>query len=496
MNPDDSQLDSLILDLLDGSISPSDHVTLQQTLKSDPAARTRYQQLTEIHNLLEIEAEHQHPTLKAEVLPMEKIVSRQRWRFAKRSLIAAAALILISALVLQVTLLDRPIPQSAETKFADYTSFKITQPANSKIPPNSTQMEPGSKLEIHQGSAEITFSSGVKAIVQAPAKLTLDQQLHVELESGIAWFQVPPEAVGFTVTSSQIKVVDLGTQFGVLAQPNTMHEVHVFKGKVKAQCLYGNKQTTTLTDGHAKRTNVTGNLLDTPLNHHAFLDSLPDGLTYLRWQLDGSPTPATEGNISRSQTITSKITGKTKKIMSPHGSATHFSPNGGHMLTNWPGIGADRPRTISAWIKIPPHTPKHDNAIAEWGITTPNADTTKWRVNINPASNKRGALRTEFGQGYVIGTTDLRDGKWHHITSVYDGSGYGSRDTIKLYVNGKPEPISQAKPNIIRTNLSSAHSTTCRVGKNFHGAIKDLYIFSGVLPPEAIAKQATQHLPN
>ncbi len=44
---------------------------------------------------------------------------------------------------------------------------------------------------------------------------------------------VPPQAVGFTIGSPNLDVVDLGTEFGLQVEAEGKTEVHVFKGKVE-----------------------------------------------------------------------------------------------------------------------------------------------------------------------------------------------------------------------------------------------------------------------
>lgn len=495
MDSNDTELDTLILALLDNDISPNEHAQLQARLKIDPRARERYKSLADLQNLLECEAEQHISSQKVELLPMEKIVSRQRVRFATRSIMAAAALILLTGLVLQVIILDHASTGPTTAQFSKFSDFTLTHTAEHSDSSDDMTIHAGSTLELYQGTAEINFAAGVTAFILAPAKLTLKDPSTLDFESGTGWFNVPAEAVGFTVNSAQLKIVDLGTQFGVIAANNSMHEIHVFKGRVEAQCLYGEKQKMQLIAGNARRTSVVGKLETTELNDSAFLKTLPRGLTYLHWNLDSqkSNTLSVQGNLASTANISSRFTGKTKQVESPSGKATQFTPSGGHLTTSWSGIGADRPRTISGWIKCPPQQPKHDNAIAEWGITLSTADSSKWRVNLNPSDNCQGALRTEFGQGYVVGTTNLRDGKWHHFASVYDGSGYGSKDTILLYIDGTREAISHSKSNTIRTNLESSISIPLRMGSNFNGSIDDLHIYNGQLPESEISRQANSN---
>lgn len=485
-----SDLDSLIFSLFDGSITPEEHSRLQVSLKNLPEARERYHTLVELHSLLEHVAEQQYSasSLGSNIIPMEDVVRRQRRRFAKRSLLATAAVILFSAFLLQFILIEKPDLSTASTSFSKLSKFHFTHIEGERKDLSHTLMRKGSTLELEQGTVQLNFATGVEAYVQSPARITLTDELNLEIKRGTAWFNVPPAAKGFSVSSERLKVIDLGTQFGVIVDGDS-HEVHVFKGLVEAESLFGKKETFELSAGQARQTNGLGQLKRTELDESYFLTHLPKGLTYLHWNFskaeDGSFI--TEGNAPTTSKIESRFT---KELPSTENQKITFKPGTGYLSTNWSGIDADRPRTITGWIKCPPHKPHNDAAITEWGVTRPYAVSSKWRVTINPGSGASGALRTEFGQGFIVGTSDLRDGKWHHFASVYDGSGYGNEDSIQLYIDGSLEAVSRCQPNTIYTVLDSEKSTPCRIGRNFTGSIGNISIYNGVLPAREILRQA------
>ncbi len=75
----------------------------------------------------------------------------------------------------------------------------------------------------------------MKALVEGPAEFILKSKDRVDLKYGTAWFQVPEGAQGFTVSTQNMEVVDLGTEFGVLIREEEGHrdQVHVIKGLVE-----------------------------------------------------------------------------------------------------------------------------------------------------------------------------------------------------------------------------------------------------------------------
>ena len=141
-------------------------------------------------------------------------------------------------------------------------------------------------------------------------------------------------------------------------------------------------------------------------------------------------------------------------------------------------------------------------AIVAWGAPMAQ-DGGKWQLAWNvgnppnaPQGGVHGAIRTEFGGGYVVGTTDLRDGRWHHVVSVFQGSGPGGdADRIRHYVDGRLEKVSAVIDGQINTRLLEARSRPTYIGRRLEddfpefglkGGIDELYIFPCALTPEQI----------
>lgn len=495
--PSDQEVETLILDLLDDAIPAGDFGRLQEILAADESARRLYLELVALHNLLELHAE-QVPQIgggnvipASPVIPIGRVMRKQQRRAGIRSLIAAMAALILVALGLHLILARDPEP-AVSIRSAPHSSFTITHPESADPARERNGLVPGSSLELVQGTLELDFASGVRSILRAPASITFTDTNHLYLREGVAWFDVPEKAVGFTATTPNIQVVDLGTEFGVVTSPRlatSEDEVHVFSGSVRARTLIGLKQAETLSAGQARKLHLTGKWMQIPHSGDPFLRKLPPGLPKLSWsfdRLEGDSFPTT-GNFPLTRRIESvATTDQVTQVRGKHGNAVSFLPGEGYLKTSWPGIDSDRPRTIACWIKCPPHSPV--GSIVEWGV--PFISSSKWRVCLNPElggeGGVRGAFRTEFGEGYVIGTKDLRDGEWHHVVSVYDGSGTGDGETIRLYIDGQHEPISASRPNRISTILDDPRSKPCLIGADFHGIIDDLRIFQGVLPERVI----------
>ena len=91
----------------------------------------------------------------------------------------------------------------------------------------------GQQLNLVDGFAEITFLSGVKVILQAPAKLDLSTADSSILRHGRMTASVPKGAEGFQIACNGITIIDRGTEFGLNSKESGKTEVRVFDGLVE-----------------------------------------------------------------------------------------------------------------------------------------------------------------------------------------------------------------------------------------------------------------------
>ena len=91
---------------------------------------------------------------------------------------------------------------------------------------------PPGLLDLTQGIVEIAFRNGAVVLLESPAKLNLLGPDRVLLIGGRAVAHVPGSAVGFTIETSEARLVDQGTEFGVSVAPEGPAQVQVFEGAV------------------------------------------------------------------------------------------------------------------------------------------------------------------------------------------------------------------------------------------------------------------------
>ena len=100
-----------------------------------------------------------------------------------------------------------------------------------------SRLTSGQRLDLTTGLVEITFNDGAVVVLEGPATFDVQSPGKAQLDEGRLAAVVPERAHGFEVTTARLNVVDLGTEFGLMAEPEGTTEVHVFNGLVKAQLL-------------------------------------------------------------------------------------------------------------------------------------------------------------------------------------------------------------------------------------------------------------------
>lgn len=100
-----------------------------------------------------------------------------------------------------------------------------------------SKLRPGQQLNLTTGLVEITFDDGAVVVLEGPSVFNVESRGRGQLHDGRLAATVPERARGFEIVTSRLNVVDLGTEFGVMAESAGATEVHVFNGLVKAQLL-------------------------------------------------------------------------------------------------------------------------------------------------------------------------------------------------------------------------------------------------------------------
>lgn len=371
----------------------------------------------------------------------------------------------------------------------------------------------GQRLELRSGLAEITFDSGARLVLEGAASLDINSAWDATLRGGTLKASVPPEAIGFRVSNAFVDVLDLGTEFTMIADPKRGAEVLVNKGEVEAAPRAGgDTETILLRETEARRFAESGvsdvsdrerklRLFTAPLA----LERFTPALNYAHWSFDGREAALrVDGPLASSGASDLSVLGAEQgsltRVESAHGEALRFDGER-YARASFPGITGSQPRTIAFWVRVPEDAPPIDTWMIAWGTSLPKLGYRPVHIGWNrrPAEGALGALRTDFGGGHAIASTSLRDGKWHHVAVYFaPGDDPDSPVQVKQYVDGRLESSTVA-PGAVRAPAGAADATVAdavflgyrltghkQEGRRFRGDLDELFIADRALQPNEI----------
>jgi len=220
-----SSNDDRIQRALDGLLSPEEHDALKADIIRDPELRAAYVDQAWLHSALRADRQALAELRNEPVAAEEKIV--RRWPIALWAASAAACVTLAASVLIfnKGTLFRRPVATLVQAENCRWAGSDLPTVVNAKLGVG--------KLSLAEGIATLKFKSGATVTLEAPSTLEILNEKHCRLIEGSLTAEVPEPAHGFTVDTPDIKVVDLGTKFGVTASSVGNSQVRVFKGEIE-----------------------------------------------------------------------------------------------------------------------------------------------------------------------------------------------------------------------------------------------------------------------
>lgn len=278
------ELESLLFDWEAGTLDQLGIQRTRQILKSSQDARNHYAEYQMMSVALKLEGDN---GLLDESPRAAFIASRKkqpRFSFGSRmTLVAAALILLLTARVLYLEFPDQSsatattITNSARAKTSEATSSGIallTRLVDVEWASNQSPLEIGDALEpgqlaIDSGYAQIEFFCGATVVLEGPAVLDLKTSTLARVLNGRLRAQVPPAARGFSLEVNDMKVVDLGTEFGLAVTPEGS-DVQVFDGEVELH--HGDNVQQLLTAGQGMLRSSSGEFSPSTTTPTDFID--------------------------------------------------------------------------------------------------------------------------------------------------------------------------------------------------------------------------------
>lgn len=375
--------------------------------------------------------------------------------------------------------------------------------------PSSERLSKGSRLKLESGLAEIHFANGAEVILEGPADFEIRGRDQGFVHGGRVSVQVPAHASGFTLDSPGGRVVDLGTAFGIHVAADGQTEAEVFEGKIQVKPR-GGEQNVVLETNEKFIFSGRSWRKDRGIDANSFVTNLPPlahaAPDYVHWSLDegAGSMLAAGGRLSSGSLMPANLRnlgGAAGRL--PHwidgvyGRALSFDGWGGVIETHQPGISGDAARTVAFWLRLPKDfDPEQGHGIVSWGDLSEQGNA--WQISINPYVHEGpvGRLRIGIYPSLVTGSTDLRDGRWHHCAVVlYKDKRNDHRIPTLLYVDGKMEataakgvntrihtsPLESSRPVWIAKSLRHDEPKQSRGTGFFRGDLDEIYIFDGAL---------------
>ncbi len=252
-------LDDWILALLDGELSPDEAAALEHVLRTDPDALETYSKLVAVHNALEMRFSGED-VLILELRAQENSKPARSSKRKRQVLLYGAAAVFMGVVALTANIVSPSGARVVGTYATEPGStYKLTFENETK-PVESGQLIIGSRLELTEGAFEGVFANGARLVAEAPLDFRVLARDRVAIEEGSVWFRVPTEARGFTAETQDLVVVDLGTEFGLIAQGGSPVEVHVLSGQVEARQAADKRSKVVLNQGMARQVSADGSL--------------------------------------------------------------------------------------------------------------------------------------------------------------------------------------------------------------------------------------------
>lgn len=487
---------------LEGTCTEDDFRKLEELMDSSPEHRTLFRETFLMHEMLL--AEGDLFGTGSELIPVARPDDRRRtWH---RVAVAAAVILLAGVVTWRIF----PGGKSPTLRIVAGPNSKYVVIHGNGGTGDDDALEPGAAVTLSEGTLELEFSNGVQSIVQAPARFILQSARKLTMEMGIARFEVPEHARGFTVVTPRLEVVDLGTAFGLVEQPDEPAQAHVFEGEVKAKTRT-EQNMTLLKAGAAVEESSQGMLVNVPLDNSRFFKKLPWDLPFvhLSFEPDQAGSIVLEGCHPSLESSTVTLhpdgAGLTDGVI---GKAAFFNGEATPVTTNWKGVGGAVPRTICAWVRQEPGlAPRRYQTIVSWGDPTIGLAAKCELLLYQPESVSSTVMRLSFDQYLYTGSTELADGRWHHLAAVCRTDPTGMKaPEVELYLDGRREAINPGEsitnPPIrqrpdTRVGVAGAmplvigYTDRPAAGRGFRGAIDEVYVFEAALPEERIMHLAT-----
>ena len=493
--------------LIDGTISAEEFACLEQWLKTDPTARALYLEHRAVDSSLcwRWQAEGDRTQLISPVKQDENLLSFPAWRTFNKVALAAAAMAVAALMVF--SLFERG-------DGIDRVMATVTAEEDSQWRVVSGDVNGKRTLLVTEGVLEVVFFSGAKASVTGPSLFEIRGDNEAVLEWGKGSFQVPEQAVGYSVDTPWGKVIDLGTAFELDVSNDGLAKVSVTEGEVRVVSK-GEQQELSVGGSLTMSRSGLGNNKNKGLTKQGQMSSykklISDSSPVAYWPFDG-----VEGDLITEKGVVKLVPGPRPQqfpLFDSLNTAAFFGEQG---MLRKQDIGKESDFdfkngdeiSIEAWVN-PAKQMKDGGIVYIVGKgRTNNLSFLKDNQNFSLRLwRKEGQMKATFlfrsapdgdWEGDFHRWTGLQgfapgDG-WHHVAVTYR---YGDPSSIRTYQDGELMPgewdmggATSREPVVDDDELWLGAAQGGSQGNKFTGMVDEVAIYRRILSAEQILQRA------
>ena len=219
----EDQLDRAV----EGLLSPEEWAEFQSAVVADAPLRAAYAQRIWLHQSLRIASPELASLLQAPpaAVPADEPRNTQGPWLLRAALLAACIAVAVGAYFFGWRSLDAgPVAVLLQAESCKWGGSELPTAVHSRLSAGT--------LSLLEGMATLVFESGARVTLEAPTRFQILDAMHCRLLEGAVTAEVPKSAHGFTISTADLKVIDVGTRFGLTASAVGNSQVRVFEGAV------------------------------------------------------------------------------------------------------------------------------------------------------------------------------------------------------------------------------------------------------------------------
>ena len=395
------------------------------------------------------------------------------------------------------------------------------------------ELKPG-LLDLKRGALDVVFDNGVRFGFVAPVKMDLGSLQQLSLHSGSVVVDVPGLSDGLSIRTPDALIsantalahIECGVQDTTLVNVER-GAVDLFTEDDEGIEVYENivgDESVQIARGKAVPVSASYRFIEPRID----LSQPPilDDLKYVHYSFDKIPGAAVP-NLGTIPDGNGRFAGSAefpapRQIAGRFGKALKFTGNGEGVLADLNEFGSDEPGSVAFWIKMDPNTVpgKYENIFSwhmysspekEWHVADEQELACRIRINENPEEGVVGAVKVEFRDRWICGTQDLRDGRWHHVTTVFHRGYQGTM--VRHYIDGQlARSSARGQTWFPRERYPDIGGGSIAVGRAYwaelpqqsspdeshglRGMIDELYVFNQAVLPSHASRLYLKNTPN